>query len=215
MDDRLAPLYCDRERVALLSRLRGTLESEVTEALNSFPHVDRIYFRVKSTPSFVEKALDPDTSPPYSDPFVEIEDQVAGRVLFFFEGDIENAKPLLLRTFTTVEQVHKRPSRDEEFGYESHHLICNIPPHLRPPGWDARSDLPPTFELQLRTLFMHAYAEPQHDIAYKRSTDLPGDVRRELAWIAASSWGADKAYSRVWAWYVSTLSASERPHRRA
>jgi len=45
---------------------------------------------------------------------------------------------------------------------------------------------------------MHAYAEPQHDFAYKRSDELPFETRRELAWIAAMTWGADKAYQRVY-----------------
>lgn len=208
MDDGIIALYSHTDRITLLHQLKGLLEFEVADALKSLPHIDRIYFRVKTATSFLKKALDPDTSPPYSNPLVEIEDQVAGRVLVFFLEDIEAAKPLLLRTFTTVERTHKKPSRDEEFGYESYHLICNIPPPLRPSGWEARSDLPPTFELQLRTLFMHAYAEPQHNIGYKRTTDLPSEIRRELAWVAASSWGADHAYSRVWTWYVSTLGNS-------
>jgi ppGpp synthetase/RelA/SpoT-type nucleotidyltranferase len=60
--------------------------------------------------------------------------------------------------------------------------------------WGARDDLPSTFELRVRTIFMHAYAEPQHNIGYKAASELPGQVRRELAWIAAS------AYERVRSW---------------
>jgi len=57
--------------------------------------------------------------------------------------------------------------------------------------------------LQIRTIFMHAYSEPQHDFAYKAAGDLPPNVRRELAWIAASAWGADQAYARVAEWAAS------------
>jgi putative GTP pyrophosphokinase len=49
----------------------------------------------------------------------------------------------------------------------------------------------------VRTLFQHAYAEPQHDVAYKAKTPLTRDDKRELAWIAASAWGADQALMRV------------------
>lgn len=201
--------YSCEARLQLLRELRTSLENEVDEALASLAHIDRIYFRVKSCDSFVQKALDLNTQPPYSNPLVEIEDQVAGRVLVFFLEDIDPVKKHLLGTFTTVEQKHKRPPKDEEFGYESYHLICNIPPHLKPADWNTREDLPPTFELQVRTLFMHAYAEPQHNIAYKATRDLPTDIRREIAWIAASAWGADHAYERIMKWYSSLPSTHE------
>ncbi|MEW6369263.1 MAG: RelA/SpoT domain-containing protein [Acidobacteriota bacterium] len=200
MHDELREAYLSEARTALLNLLRESLLTEVQAALEGLPHVDRVCFRVKSLPSFLEKATDPTTRPPYSDPLVEIEDQVAGRVLVFFLSDVDFVEKCLLRTFTAVERTHKRPAKDEEFGYESRHLICNIPPPLKPPDWDGRRDLPPTFELQIRTLFMHAYAEPQHDLAYKGPRELPPGIRRELAWIAASSWGADQAYARVCDW---------------
>jgi ppGpp synthetase/RelA/SpoT-type nucleotidyltranferase len=198
MPDQLANRYA--ERFPLLEPLRANLERETREALSGVRHIDRVTFRVKGTDSFVAKAEDPSNSPGYSDPLVEIEDQVAGRVLVFFLADLAVVRNRLERTFNTVEHRERRPSRDAEFGYESDHLICLIPPHLKPHAWDARTDLPTTFELQTRTLFMHAYAEPQHDLAYKTSKELPRQVRRELAWIAASAWGADQAYERVRSW---------------
>jgi putative GTP pyrophosphokinase len=47
---------------------------------------------------------------------------------------------------------------------------------------------------------MHAYAEPQHNIGYKPTGELPRQIKRELAWIAASAWGADQAFERLNAW---------------
>lgn len=185
------------ERLPLLNALRQSLESETNDALAGLPHVDRVAFRVKSARSFVSKAEDPSNAPGYSEPLVEVEDQVAGRVIVFFLSDLTAARGRLEGTFSTVERVERRPQRDAEFGYESDHLICVIPPHLKPPGWNEREDVPTTFELQVRTVFMHAYAEPQHDLAYKAGEDLPREVRRELAWIAASAWGADSAYERI------------------
>jgi ppGpp synthetase/RelA/SpoT-type nucleotidyltranferase len=55
--------------------------------------------------------------------------------------------------------------------------------------------MPTTFEMQVRTLFMHAYAEPPHDWGYKSGGELTRDVERQLAWIAASAWGADRMYA--------------------
>jgi GTP pyrophosphokinase len=196
--DDLRRAYSDR--VPLLEEAQAAIEREVIDTLATVEHVDRVTFRVKSTESFVAKASDAANNPPYTHPLLEIEDQIAGRVLVFFLRDIAIVEERVSRTFSTVERAHRQPARDEEFGYESEHMICIIPPHLKPPGWGLRDDMPSTFELQIRTLFMHAYAEPQHDISYKSSTELPGAVRKELAWIAASSWGADRAYERVREW---------------
>lgn len=96
-----------------------------------------------------------------------------------------------------MEAVHRRPDRYNEFDYESFHAVYGIPPQAKPDGWDEREDLPRTFELQIRTLLQHAYAEPQHDLAYKPDTPPTDEIRRELAWVAASTWGADQALERV------------------
>jgi ppGpp synthetase/RelA/SpoT-type nucleotidyltranferase len=157
---------------------------------------------VKGTDSFVAKATDRRNTPQYQDPLVEIEDQVAGRILVFFLSDISAVISALKKNYSQVESKRRRPAKDEEFGYESHHLICMIPPQAKPSGWAEVKDLPKTFELQIRTLFMHAWAEPQHNLGYKASEELPREIRRELSWVAASSWGADQAFERVIQWQL-------------
>lgn len=195
MPNDLATEY--ESRIPLLVAAMGNIENELAEALKDVPHIDRVTFRLKGTKSFVEKATNPANEPSYIEPLVEVEDQIAGRVIVFFLDDIEVVAQRIEAAFDTIEHSIRRPLRDEEFGYESEHRICMIRAHHRPAGWDDREDLPTTFELQVRTIFMHAYAEPQHDFAYKRKEDLPRRTVRELAWVAASAWGADQAYVRV------------------
>jgi putative GTP pyrophosphokinase len=198
MPDDLATEYA--RRIPLLEDLSRRLQSQVEDALENTPHIDRVSFRVKSATSFLNKALDPENVPAYEAPLTEIEDQIAGRVIVFFLADIQRVLNRIAGVFTSVESSHRQPQRDQEFGYESHHLIRIIPPMERPPGWTGLIDPPNTFELQVRTIFMHAYSEPQHNFGYKGSKDLPPEIRKELAWIAASAWGADRAYSRVADW---------------
>ena len=147
------------QRLLLLKALSATLEQQTIEALSNLPRVDRVHFRVKGRESFLAKALDPRNKPAYGDPLAEIEDQVAGRILVFFLSDIGAVTTKLQGAFTPVESTRRRPEKDEEFGYESHHLICVIPPQAKPKGWESWRDLPTTFEIQIRTLFMHAWAE--------------------------------------------------------
>jgi len=200
------------ERAEVLARASQYLESEVREALKVIRHVDRVYFRRKETKSFVDKATDPASDPPYTEPLIEIEDQIAGRVIVLFLQDIPEVVTGLSTVFNRIEHKKRRPVRDAEFGYQSEHLICIIPPQAKPDDWDRFDNMPNTFELQIRTIFMHAYAEPEHDLDYKGSLELPADIRRELAWVAASAWGADRALQRVYDWYRREVSKKSDPN---
>lgn len=185
-------------RRPLYQELAENLEGQVRAAVEALDHIDRIEFRVKDTDSFLEKCRDPELIEPYDEPLVDVEDQVAGRIIVFFLDDIERVAAEIEERFNPVEFERHRPEKDAEFGYESEHRICRIPPPCEPEGWEEADPVPNTFELQIRTLFMHAYAEPQHDFAYKAVEELTPSNRRELAWIAASAWGADRAFQRVY-----------------
>jgi len=201
-----------REREPLLKSTAAMLQQELQEIFQTTEHIDRISCRAKILKSFLAKATDVANQPGYEDPLREIEDQIAGRVIVFFLSDIPDIREKVRKNFTPVEYRKRRPAKDEEFGYESEHLICVMPPHLQSDEWVARGDMPATFELQIRTIFMHAYAEPQHDMAYKAVAELPSEIRRELAWIAASAWGADQAYERFWVWYSRKYREAPEPN---
>lgn len=185
-------------RRSILEDLGASLEHKARQALHDFPHVDRISFRVKSCDSFARKCRPVGTTAPYGDPLAEVEDQVAGRVLVFFTHDLEVVEERLSTWFTgLVEAQKKRPDRATEFGYESDHYILVIDEHVKPEGWYQAGPMPTTFELQIRTLFMHAWAEPQHDLGYKGSI-VTAEQARMLAWVAASAWGADRMFEDAW-----------------
>jgi putative GTP pyrophosphokinase len=193
---RLAVAY--DERLPFLLTLRDNLQAKAEQALDRVPHIDRISFRVKDAGSFARKCLPEDRRTAYEHPLVEVEDQVGGRVLVFFPHDLGVVERRLKDWFRgTVEESRRRPANAAEFGYESDHYVMVIDEHLKPLGWKERSDLPVTFELQIRTLFMHAWAEPQHDLGYK-GTEQSEDQTRLQAWVAASAWGADRAFEDAW-----------------
>lgn len=184
------------QRLPRLEDVRRDLASETEAILEGIPHIDRIAYRVKDVDRFVEKACR--NAPPdgYEEPLREVEDQVAGRILVFFRSDLEPVMEAICKEFSSVELRRKAP-RTTEFGYESDHSIFVIPPQARPSTWEHDQSAPTTFELQVRTLFQHAWAEPQHDLGYKSKDSLSEESERELAWAAASAWGADQALQRV------------------
>lgn len=186
------------KRRSALESLSSELMKIITDEVDG-PRIDRIYFRVKDTDRFVEKALRVvDGRRKYQQPLRDIEDQIAGRILVFFLGDLAPITKKLCSALGGVEYERRQPGSAVEFGYESDHLIFVIPPHLIPEEWKTRHDVPVTFEVQIRTLFQHAWAEPQHDVGYK-GPELADQHRRELAWVAASAWGADHTLDRLWA----------------
>jgi ppGpp synthetase/RelA/SpoT-type nucleotidyltranferase len=186
-------------RRPVLNELAEKLESRVNTALIGIPHIDRISFRAKTVDSFVKKATREPRSghQAMTDPLREMEDQVAGRVIVFFREDISGVTSRIFDEIGAVEHVSQEPAGDSEFGYESDHFIIVIPKHLQPDAWQEHVSMPVTFEMQVRTLFMHAWAEPQHDLGYKPGVELTRDQRKKLAWVAASAWGADQVLNDV------------------
>ena len=185
-------------RLPLLKTLAQNLETETQAALDNIPRVDRVSFRAKAADSFARKSLATQNGAlKYKMPLADIEDQVAGRVLVFFRRDIDVVVERLLKTFSRVEQSRKAPADQRSFAYESDHLVLVIPPHVLPAGWHELEFRPTTFEMQVRTLFMHAWAEPEHDISYKAKVPLTDEEKRKIAWAAANAWGGDAIFEQV------------------
>jgi GTP pyrophosphokinase len=193
-----ALLEAYQARFPLLQSLAKDLERETSETLHGVGHVDRVSFRAKAANKFVIKATDKRKK--YTDPLVEIEDQIGGRVLVFFLDDIDIVIRRLKGLFNEIEDERRGPGSGWEFGYESHHLVCMLPRHLLPPEWAAQDSMPKTFELQVRTLFMHAWAEPQHDLGYKGPDDMPRSVQRQWAWAAAAASNGDHMINAASKW---------------
>ncbi len=199
-------------RVAMLKELAARLEEATRQALRPVARIDRIGFRAKDAASFAHKALKKNTDglPRYARPLEDVEDQAAGRVLVFFRRDIAPVQAALLKTFNRVEQVYKFPEDSSSFAYESVHFVFIIPPNVLPHGWDKLAHPPTTFEMQIRTLFMHAWAEPQHDIMYKAKTELSEENKRRIAWAASNAWGGDAIFEQV----LDAIAAQEPVNNR-
>ena len=71
-----------------------------------------------------------------------------------------------------------------EFGYESIHLLVELPEDLRE---EARGFDRPAFEVQLRTILQEAWAEVEHELVYKAEfTPFDEPMKRKLAALNAN-----------------------------
>lgn len=179
-----------------LVRISKALEDHVKDHLSDIPRIDRISVRAKSIDSFVGKAekLLEDGIRKYSDPLNQIQDQIGVRIVTFYTDDVKRVVEIIEGYFRKVESKTVMPISDMEFGYFGEHLILFIPDELIDDEYE-QDKIPNFFELQVKTLFQHAWGEAEHDLGYKPGQKLSGDVKRKIAFTSAQAWGADQIFN--------------------
>ncbi|MFA7262542.1 MAG: RelA/SpoT domain-containing protein [Caulobacter sp.] len=179
----------------LSKRLMTYLEAVFAEA----PRIDRISVRPKSITRFLAKAdskLD-DGSNKYSDPMEQIQDQIGARVTVLFRQDVEVMAKIASENFRYVESKEIEPEAVYEFSYFGRHFVSLFPTDVMDDSWE--NDLiPGFFELQIKTVFQHAWSEASHDVGYKPLLgELSRHDKRALAFASAQAWGADNAFAEI------------------
>lgn len=181
---------------AVLKPLAAALEQQISELLQGEARIDRISARPKSIERFLAKSENKgeDGVPKYSEPLHQIQDQVGARVTVFYKSDVEHVSEILLKYLRTTETKDLVPSSEWTFGYFGRHFVCLFPQEIVNPDWP-REHVPEFFELQIKTLFQHAWSESNHDLGYKPERgELTSEQMRMLAFTSAQAWGADHIF---------------------
>jgi len=168
------------------------LEKRVKKAVIPFSSNLRITGRVKSFKSFKRKYIrllqnNPDNAPP------QITDLIGIRIICTFIEDLDEVEKNIKKEFKTIEVERKgREHTYREFGYESIHLLIEIPEDIAKNGGGK------TAEIQVRTILQDAWAEVEHELIYKPEfypVDTP--MKRKLAAINASLSLADTIFQEI------------------
>jgi putative GTP pyrophosphokinase len=194
----LADAYADRHR-RVLSVIAPELQAYLARCLHSRPRIDRISVRPKDPASFLRKAgkvVKETGEPKYTDPLLQIQDQIGARVVVYYKADVEPTSEVVKGYLRRIEERSLVPEHQWAFGYFGMHYILALPPDVVPAGFE-KSDVPPFFELQVKTLFQHAWAEAEHDLGYKSGKELTAEQNRSLAYTAAQAWGADRVFQEL------------------
>lgn len=184
-------LYTD-----VLIDVAAQLRDHIHECLSDVERVDAVVARAKTPERFATKALKTENGTlKYSNPLVQIQDQIGARITVLYLSDVQIVKNAIEDYFHAIEWQVKQPERDAEFGYFGDHYILALPDDVIPEGLESRA--PKFFELQIKTLFQHAWSEAHHDIGYKAPRELTAHERRLMALSAAQAWGADQIFGNM------------------
>lgn len=197
MSDRLLAEYTKRYRT-ILEPIATSLEHLILDHVRGIPHVDRVVARAKTPERFVEKAKrrQEDGSMKYASPLTQIQDQIGARVVVFYPADVANVGAAVSKYFTAIEERIVVPDSEWAFGYFGKHYVLALPNDVFPK--DAKPNPEPRFfELQIKTLFQHAWSEANHDLGYKPIDQLSNDQKRRIAFTAAQAWGADRMFDEL------------------
>jgi putative GTP pyrophosphokinase len=140
--------------------------------------------RPKTIDRYREKAL----KEKYKDPRSEIMDMAGVRIITYLDSDAKKVEEIIKSNFEVIPEYSKDKSDElgpDRFGYNSIHCICTLgKERFALSEYKKYNDL--KFEIQIRTILQHAWAEFEHDKNYKFKGVLPEDMVRRLAMVAGN-----------------------------
>ena len=167
----------------------STIEYKLRDVI-SLPSKPTFKSRVKSFDSYYRKTLR--IKPPLNQafPLPLLTDMMGIRIICAFLEDLAVVEQQIKDNFVVKEVERKGASLSfKEFGYESIHILVEIPKELLDAAACTGFNLPQdcVCEIQIRTILQDAWAEVEHELVYKSEFspfDLP--LKRKLASINAS-----------------------------
>lgn len=190
-----AAVWYEKQRNKYL-RLTAEIEVILRESLNE---KDIIYHsiesRVKTVDSFREKA----GRKKYSDPINEITDLTGIRIITLFEKEIHQISDIIKELF----EIDYEKSEDksdlldaDKMGYKSIHYIAELSRNkISETELESYEGL--KFEIQIRSILQHAWAEIEHDRNYKFKGELPKHLQRRFYALAGMLEIADREFNTL------------------
>jgi len=185
--------WYSRNRV-LYQALAEKVESIVREILDAKEiNYHSITSRAKTIDSYRKK------TEKYRNPRSEIFDMAGIRVVTYVDSDAKRVHEIIKETFA----LHPEHSIDkgeelgiDRMGYRSIHCVGTLGrERVKLPENRVFKDI--FFEVQIRTILQHAWAEFEHDRNYKFRGVLPKETRRRLSTLAGSLEVIDREFDDI------------------
>lgn len=151
--------------------------------------------RIKTEESFLNKCL----NERYQDPISEITDVCGLRIITYTNHDVNMIREIIEREFQIdrANSVDKsKQMSEDQVGYLSIHYIATLKKdRTKLAEYYAYEAI--KFEIQIRTLLQHAWAEIEHDRNYKFSGELPSEIKRRFYLVAGTLELLDREFEEI------------------
>jgi putative GTP pyrophosphokinase len=140
------------------------------------------YLGVSHRTKTLDGALEKIHRKEYGIPKTQLTDLSGIRVITFLEEQVREISKITKDLFEIDEKNSLDRTEflgDDKVGYRSTHFVCRLGAQRGAlPEYDGLGPL--TFEIQIRTVLQHAWAELAHDRSFKFGTTLPTKIQRKL-----------------------------------
>jgi len=154
-----------------------------------------VNYRAKAIDSFSSKI----SKPKYDDPLNQLNDLAGIRIIGYVEDDVKIISESIQDLFDIDGDNSLDKSQElgvDRVGYKSVHFICELPAdRIKLLEYKRYKGL--KFEIQIRTILQHSWAEIEHDKNYKFAGKLPNEIQRRFKLIAGSLEMADREFNQL------------------
>lgn len=129
---------------------------------------------------------------------LEITDIIGIRIITYLESQVDLVAEIVEKEFSIDREnsIDKRKLKADQFGYRSLHYVAELPRN-RTELSEYKRFKNLKFEIQIRSILQHAWAEIEHDLGYKGITSFPDDYKRSFNRLSALLETADIEFDRL------------------
>ncbi|WP_180232082.1 GTP pyrophosphokinase [Bacillus cereus] len=180
--------HCEKYK-DLGENLQSSLKILLKDADISFLDVN---YRIKEYNSFLDKIV----RKGYPNPLNDNEDFCGMRVICFFPSDIEKIGEVINNEFIVHHSEDKSDKEIDRFGYRSYHFVVSVKEEwLSVPSFRNLKGV--KAEIQVRTILMHAWADIEHKLQYKKKEHIPKVIQRKFYQLSALFELADEQFETL------------------
>lgn len=163
---------------SLATNLKQALEEFLKDAGIEYLYTS---YRIKDFNSFWDKT----ERKGYKKPLKDIEDICGLRIICYYPPDLWKISDIINKEFNVIESLDKTDLLEpDRFGYRALHFIVNIKKGwAKAPNYRGLDGL--KAEIQVCTILMHAWADIEHKLAYKKEEHVPDQFKRKLYQLSA------------------------------
>lgn len=194
MEQNLVDWYIRNQPV--YKRLSSKVESLLSEV---FETSELSYHQISSRTKTIDSVREKGSNGKYDDPINQIQDFSGIRIITYVEDEIDSICKVIEANFSIDVQNSSNKSDDlgvDRVGYKSVHYIAKLKKdRLKLPEYKQFENR--YFEIQVRTILQHAWAEIEHDRNYKFSGKLPTDISRRFKILAGVLEMSDREFNKI------------------